>query len=260
IPYVITEHWTRYLPTTNTFNGAFRKWMTRIVARRAAAIMPVTANLRDAMIDCGLKNNNYIVIPNVVDIDMFSPDPGKKREGKIRVVHVSCFDDQQKNISGITRVIRKLSEIRQDFSVDMIGDGIHYKELVAYGEEMGVKDIYATYSGLKENEELAALMKAADFMLMFSRYENLPVVILESYACGVPVLSTDVGGISEHMNKDLGILIDSEDEEALFQSMNIMLDTCRDYDAGKIRDYAVAHFSNEVIGYQLHDVYNSVAK
>jgi len=226
----------------------------------ASAIMPVTANLRDAMIDCGLKNDNYIVIPNVVDIKMFSPDPEKKQGEKIRIVHVSCFDDQQKNITAITRAIKRLSKKRQDFIVDMIGDGIHYDDLLAYGDEMGVKDTYAIYYGLKENTELAALMKAADFMLMFSRYENLPVVILESYACGVPVLSTDVGGIREHMNKDLGILIESEDEESLYQSLDRLLDNYKEYDAAKIRAYAVDHFSNEVIGKQLFEVYTSVIK
>jgi glycosyltransferase involved in cell wall biosynthesis len=260
IPFVVTEHWTRYLASTNTFNGAFRKWMTRIVARRASAIMPVTANLRDAMIDCGLKNDNYVVIPNVVDINMFSPDPGKKAGEKAKIIHVSCFDDDQKNITGITRVIKRLAEKRQDFTVDMIGEGIHYKELLEYGEEMGVKDTYATYFGLKENAELAALMKAADFMIMFSRYENLPVVILESYACGVPVISTDVGGIREHMNKELGILLESEDEEGFYQILDKMLDNYRSYDAQKIREYAVDHFSNEVIGRQLFDVYTAVAK
>ena len=260
IPFVVTEHWTRYLPSTNTFNGAFRKWTTRIVARRASAIMPVTANLRDAMIDCGLKNKNYIVIPNVVDINMFSPDPDKTTGEKARIIHVSCFDDQQKNISGITRVIKRLSEKRQDFSVDMVGEGIHYDELLAYGDEMGVKDTYATYFGLKENEALAELMKAADFMIMFSRYENLPVVILESYACGVPVISTDVGGIREHMNEDLGILLDSEDEDAFYNIIDNMLDNYRNYSAEKIREYAVSHFSNEVIGKQLSEVYKAVAK
>ena len=258
IPFVVTEHWTRYLPSTNTFNGAFRKWMTRIVARRASAIMPVTANLRDAMINCGLKNKNYIVIPNVVDIDMFTPDPEKIPGEKAKIIHVSCFDDQQKNISGITRVIKRLSEERQDFTIDMVGEGIHYKELVDYGAELGMKDTFATYYGLKESEELAELLKAADFMIMFSRYENLPVVILESYACGVPVISTDVGGIREHMNDELGILIDSEDEEMLYRTIDAMLDNYHDYDPVKIRAYAVDHFSNKVIGRQLNEVYSSL--
>jgi glycosyltransferase involved in cell wall biosynthesis len=230
------------------------------VAARASAIMPVTANLRDAMINCGLKNKNYVVIPNVVDIQMFSPDPDKKAGEKARIVHVSCFEDKQKNISGITRVLKRISENRQDFIVDMIGDGIHYEKLVDYAKEMGVKDTYARYHGLKENEELASMLKAADFMLMFSRYENLPVVILESYACGVPVLSTDVGGIYEHMNDELGVLIPSEDEEALYSTLDKFLDNYKEYDSARIREYAVSHFSNEVIGKQLYEVYKSVTK
>ena len=104
------------------------------------------------------------------------------------------------------------------------------------------------------------MMKAADFMIMFSRDENLPVVILESYACGVPVISTDVGGIREHMNDDLGILLDSEDEESLYLILDNMLDNYRNYSAKKIREYAVNHFSNEVIGKQLFDVYSAISK
>jgi glycosyltransferase involved in cell wall biosynthesis len=260
IPYVVTEHWTRYLPSTNTFNGWFRKWMTRMAARHASAIMPVTANLRDAMIACGLKNDNYIVIPNVVDISMFSPDTNKKAGKKTRIIHVSCFDDDQKNISGITRVIRRLSEKRQDFTVDMVGEGIHYDKLLEYGKQMGVRDTFATYYGLRENEDLASLMRSADFMVMFSRYENLPVVILESYACGVPVVSTDVGGIREHMNEYLGVLLESEDEESLYRILDDMLDKHNSYDTAKIRKYAVNHFSEEVIGRQLFEVYSSVKR
>lgn len=260
IPFVITEHWTRYLATSNTFNGSLRKWMSSKVAKHASAIMPVTANLRDAMIDCGLENDNYIVIPNVVDIKMFSPDPEKLRGEKARIIHVSCFDDQQKNISGISRVIKRLSEERQDFTVDLIGDGPDFQELVDSADEMGIKDSFARYLGLREKLELAALMKAADFMIMFSRHENLPVVILESYACGVPVISTDVGGIREHMNADLGILLDSEDEESFYNILNKMLDNYKNYDAKKIREYAVNHFSNEVIGKQIYEVYTSVLK
>jgi glycosyltransferase involved in cell wall biosynthesis len=259
-PYVITEHWTRYLPATNSFKGFFRRQLTAIVARHASAIMPVTANLRDAMINCGLKNSNYRVIPNVVDIQMFSPVERKARQDKTRIIHVSCFDDDQKNISGITRVIRRISEERQDFTVDMIGEGIHYGRLLKYAEEQGIKDSFAAYHGLKENEALARMMQAADFMIMFSRYENLPVVILESYACGVPVISTDVGGISEHMNEELGLLIPPDDEEALYMAINKMLDKHRSYNRQKIRQYAVNHFSQEVIGRQLYGVYESVRK
>ena len=254
IPYLITEHWTRYLPSTAEYHGKFGKWVTAKVAKKASCIMPVTENLRDAMIAYGLKNPNYRVIPNVVDVEMFSPDYSVENNPK-RIVHVSCFDDQQKNISGILNVLKKLFESRNDFVCDMIGDGIDYEMLINYADKLALPKERINFLGLKENQELADIMKASDFMIMFSRYENLPVVILESYACGVPVISTDVGGIREHMNKDLGILISSGDEKALTESIESILDGKIDYDKKSLRDYAISHFSNEVIGKQLFEAY-----
>jgi glycosyltransferase involved in cell wall biosynthesis len=65
-PYIITEHWSRYLPITNTYHGSFRKWITKIVVKNAGAVTTVTANLRDAMLAHGLKNKYYAIVPNVL--------------------------------------------------------------------------------------------------------------------------------------------------------------------------------------------------
>ena len=254
IPYLITEHWTRYLPSTAEYHGWFGKKVTAMVAKRASFIMPVTENLRDAMINCGLRNPNYRVIPNVVDIEMFSPDLTVNNKVK-RIVHVSCFDNQQKNISGILHVLKKLFNARKDFICDMIGDGIDYEMLTNYSKTLDIPSDRINFLGLKENQELADIMKTSDFMIMFSRYENLPVVILESYACGVPVISTDVGGIREHMDDDLGILINSGDEKALEESISKILDKKVTYNKETLRKYAIQHFSEEVIGKQLFEAY-----
>jgi glycosyltransferase involved in cell wall biosynthesis len=253
-PYVITEHWTRYLPHMDNFKGFIRKLVSRMVVRNASAVMPVTDNLRRAMERHGLKNKNYRIIPNVVDIKMFDVI-GQAKNLKKNFIHVSCFEDKQKNISGILRVLKRLSEIRTDWTCQMIGEGVHLERLVNYARELGIEGNFVHFHGLKENEELAKMMAEADFQIMFSRFENLPVVILESYACGVPVLSTDVGGISEHLNQDLGLLIRSEDEEKLLEKIIYLLDHFQEYKKEKIREYAVNHFSREVIGAQLFQVY-----
>jgi glycosyltransferase involved in cell wall biosynthesis len=258
-PYVITEHWTRYLPNMDNFKGPLRKWFTRQVVKNASAVLPVTHNLRQAMESHGLLNRNYVIIPNVVDINLFSPAKEKNAISVRQIIHVSCFEDKQKNISGLLRMLKQLSQERENWKCHMVGDGIHFQKLVSYAEEIGLPEKQVIFHGLKENEELAELMKNADFQVMFSRFENLPVVILESYACGVPVLSTRVGGIHEHMNADLGLLIESEDEGALLEKLKEMLDHAERYDKDKIRKYAEEHFSEEVIGKQLWKVYKDVA-
>ncbi len=257
-PYVITEHWTRYLPATNFFDGFIRKLATRIVVRHASAVLPVTLNLQRAMESHGLINRNYKVIPNVVDIEKFKPMPQKLVKDQTTMVHVSCFEDNQKNISGLLRVLKRLSLSRQDWNCQMVGVGIDFIKLKNYADQLNLKEPFVCFHGLKENEQLVELMSRADFQVMFSRYENLPVVILESFACGVPVLSTNVGGIYEHINDDLGILIPSEDEEELFDKLNKMIDNRLQYNKNIIRKYAEEHFSETVIGKQLYEVYKQV--
>ncbi len=257
-PYVITEHWTRYLPGMNNFNGFVRKKLTKLVVKHASAVLPVTLNLQQAMQKHGLLNSNYQVIPNVVDTELFKPMDFPASDSRKMFIHVSCFDDRQKNISGILRVLKRLSEKRKDWICTMVGDGIHFDQLMEYAEKLGLKDTFVVFTGLKENKELITLMQKACFQVMFSRYENLPVVIPESFACGVPFISTNVGGIAEHIHKNLGLLIASEDETALLDSIGFMLDSTGKYDKAVIRQYALDHFSNEVIGKQISGVYYQI--
>jgi glycosyltransferase involved in cell wall biosynthesis len=257
-PYVITEHWTRYLPHMDNYKGFLRKAVTRMVVRNASAVMPVTENLKKAMEIHHLTNNNWQVIPNVVDVRMFDikekPSAGQNK----KFIHVSCFEDRQKNISGILRVLKVLSEQRTDWTCQLVGEGVHLEQLISYARELKIDDRFVSFAGLKEKDELAGMMADADFQVMFSRYENLPVVLLESLACGVPVISTDVGGINEHINSDRGLLIPGEDEDKLLGSLNFMLDHSGEFNKKGIREYAVNHFSREVIGEQLFKVYSSI--
>jgi glycosyltransferase involved in cell wall biosynthesis len=255
VPYVVTEHWTRYLPGMGNYTGLLRKMLTRIVVKHASAILPVTLNLQVAMEKHGLRNNKYCVIPNVVDTNFFKPATQPLDKETKRILHVSCFEDKQKNISGILRVLAKLAAKRQDWKCIMVGDGIHFEKLKVYAGELNLKDIFVFFTGLRENTELVELMQLASFQVLFSRDENLPVVIPESFACGVPFISTNVGGISEHLHESLGMLIHSEDEDALLNSIEQMLDHPERYNKDQIRRYAIDNFSKQVIGEQLRNVY-----
>jgi glycosyltransferase involved in cell wall biosynthesis len=104
------------------------------VVRNASAVMPVTDNLRKAMESHGLKNRNYRIIPNVVDMKMFDIQTEATDTEKKNFIHVSCFEDRQKNISGILRVLKKLSKERQDWACNMVGDGIHLNDLIIYAK------------------------------------------------------------------------------------------------------------------------------
>lgn len=63
IPYIVTEHWSRYLPTVKTYQGFIRKWITRLIARRASALTAVTHNLKAAMQSHGIDNDIFRSYP-----------------------------------------------------------------------------------------------------------------------------------------------------------------------------------------------------
>ncbi len=201
IPYVISEHWSRYLPLTNEFKGGFRKWVTRIVVKHASAVTTVTQNLADAMQNHGLKNPNYKVLANVVTDDFLKSPKNKNLEGaKTTFIHVSCFEDKSKNISGLLHVILSLSKKRSDFVFRLVGDGMDFEIMKQYAIDLGLDNKTIEFTGLLEGKELVNQMAAADVMVVFSNYENFPVVINESFALGIPVMATRVGGIPEFVN------------------------------------------------------------
>ena len=95
-------------------------------------------------------------------------------------------------------------------------------------------------------------------MLLFSNFESLPCVIIEALSTGIPVISTDVGGIKEYISEKEGILIPRGDTEKLAEAMNYILDNSNAYDKNYLREYAVSNFSVKSIALQLDAVYKSI--
>lgn len=259
IRYVITEHWSRYLPITGTYKGWLRRAITKLVVRNAEAVSTVSENLAKAMQSHGLHNKNYMVLPNVVDTGIFIPGAVEPRGDKTRFIHISCFEDRSKNISGLLHTISKLSGIRKDFECIMVGEGIDFEQMKALASELGLKDSTVKFTGLLENENLIGAYQSADFMVMFSNYENMPVVISESLSLGLPVVATSVGGIPEYINSSNGRLIAAGDEDALLESICYMLDHYKEFDRNQLRKMAIDTFGNKAGAENLKQLYAFVS-
>lgn len=258
IKYVITEHWSRYLPITGTYKGLLRKVISKIIVRNAAAVSTVSRNLATAMQSHGLVNENYLVLPNVVDTNAYIPPLIPSNRLKKRFMHISCFEDKSKNISGLLRTICKLSKLRNDFECIMVGEGVDLEKIKSLAIQLGADESLVRFTGLLENEILVKAYQSSDFMVMFSNYENMPVVISESLACGLPVVATCVGGIPEYINKENGKLVAACNEDALLEAINFMLDHSSDFDKQRVRQNAVAIFGVQAVATQLQKLYSYV--
>ena len=251
--YVMTEHWTIYQPQNkDVMVGKLKKKIVKI-ANNASLIMPVSLDLQHCMEGHGI-HNRFKVIYNLVNTDTFKLG-SPHHDGKKQILHISTLRDEAKNFSGILRVVERLWQQRQDFELHVIHD-YEASEFKAFVKDHNLSDC-VIFHGKKTSEEVAQAYQEADFFVLFSNFENLPCVIVEAFASGVPVLSSAVGGIAEILSPERGILIPSGDEEALLQGMNTMLDHSQDYDRQAIRDYAIKTFSAEKIGEAILQQYSS---
>jgi glycosyltransferase involved in cell wall biosynthesis len=258
VRYVITEHWSRYLPVTGTYKGIIRELLTKLVVRNSEAVSTVSENLAKAMQSHGLNNKHYILLPNVVDTDEYTPNTSESERTKKRFIHISCFEDRSKNITGILHTISNLAKIRNDFECIMVGEGIDLEKMKSLAVQLSLKESQVRFTGLLEDENLVNAYQSAEFMVMFSNYENMPVVISESLSCGLPVVATAVGGIPEYINEGNGRLVAAGDEAALLKAICFMPDHCSDFDKQKIRQNAIEIFGKQAVAEKLQEFYNYV--
>jgi len=253
--YVLTEHWTGLTAEKFRNYSFYKRFLIQRILKNAEYFLPVSNNLGKNLLRI-VPDKPLEVIPNVVDTDRFQPENIKKPNQKIRFLHLSMLLDKHKNISGMLNVAKRLAEAGYDFEFHIGGNGpsdwINEFIKVHHLEEK-VK----TFGALK-HEEVPQKMAESDCFVLFSNFENQPCVQIESYAAGVPFIGSDVGGISEFMPSDFGILVAKGNEDELFDAMTEVIDGRRFKTKEALHEYAVNHFSPKVIAQQLDEIYQKV--
>ena len=268
IPYVIIEHWSGYLPENGQYmrQPAVKRRFAERVAEQASAILPISNALAKAMQDCGIRNRKWQKVYNVVDDFFFEGVESRKSkvesqkskvESRKTFLHVSCFDEKAKNVKGLLRAAKMLSEKRQDWQLVLVGTGIDYKDVRAYAESLSFPEGILRWTGELTPREVAEEMSHADAFVLNSNYENAPVVLSESMASGIPVIATRAGGMPEMIADECGILVPPRNDRALTEAMEHMLDHHSEYDRAAIRQ-AGKKYSYEAVGKQLKEIYEEV--
>jgi glycosyltransferase involved in cell wall biosynthesis len=98
-------------------------------------------------------------------------------------------------------------------------------------------------------------MRLASGFVLPSEAENLPCVLIEALACGCPVLSTRVGGISDLVAGGGGLLVDVGNIEQIAEGMCQLLDGTHGFDMARISRDIREQFSHQNVGRILHEEY-----
>ena len=256
IPYVIVEHWSGYLPANKSFKGGWHGCVMRHIARHASCILPVSNMLGEAMRACGIENAHWHKINNVVD-DFFYTKPTDlipRKTNKMRLLHVSCFDEKAKNVQGLLRAYRNALNTNPNMELVLVGTGVDFQVDKEYADSLGFPAESITWTGELTPQDVCQWMYSSDAFVLFSRYENAPVVLSECLAVGLPIITSKAGGIPEMVTFKSSVAVEPEDEQALTKAILYMSEHLQDYPAEKIRPYG-KQYSFESVGKVLMATY-----
>lgn len=157
------------------------------------------------------------IIPNIIDLSRFSPGAA----GPADAPHIAVTRNLEPlyGIDTALAAFRLLLRNHPGARMTIAGSGPQRAELEALAEKLGIAG-KVCFAGLLEREQIVALYRSARIALNPSRVDNMPNSVLEALACGVPVVSTDVGGVPyvvEHGRTAL--LVPAGDAEAMAAAM-----------------------------------------
>ncbi len=215
----------------------------------ATQVIAVSESLARVALSLGTARNKVRVVGNGVDIQKFSPLPraDARRElglpqGVPMLVSVGGLVERK----GFHRVIALLPALRERFPgliLLVVGgpspEGDMSADLQGQVAELGLSDT-VRFLGPLPPERIRGPLSAADIFVLATRNEGWANVFLEAMACGLPVITTDVGGNAEVVCRpELGAVVPFGDAQRLHDAVTQALSAT--WDRAAIRRYAEAN-------------------
>jgi glycosyltransferase involved in cell wall biosynthesis len=118
------------------------------------------------------------------------------------------------NVSCSIRAFQRVKQQHADAELTLLGDGPQEPELRKLVAELGLEDV--RFAGRMPREKIASVYRAHDIFLNSSSIDNMPVSILEAYSAGLPVVTTNAGGIPYIVrDREIGHLVPVDDHQQL---------------------------------------------
>jgi len=213
-------------PTLGPLAYRLGRTIERTLSGRTDTIIAVSPDERDHLIEIGIRAELVKCIPNGVDFSSW----GDKGEARRRLglprhgVGLGFIGrlSEQKDPVMLLRAFARLAAEREDVYLAMVGTGPLETEARGVANDLGI-DHRVFWLGYRTAREV---MPAFDMLVMPSRYEAMPYVLLEALSAGLPIVSTRVGGAAltiDHGSN--GYLIDSRAPESLADALRPLIES-----------------------------------
>ena len=259
-PYIVTLRGHEAFYDTE---WSVRRWLVAHALRRADAVVALSDELAQKAIRLGVSPSRVHVIYNGVDTGRFSPAPENERRARVgmpvgqRIVLSVGRLTQAKGHHDVIRAVAAL-RTRHDIALYIVGGvnpeqdyGPALRELV---RDLGLENVHFVEN--VDHADLPDWYGAADLFCLATRREGCPNVVLESIACGTPVVASAVGSIPEIIEPGVnGTLVQALTPEAFASAIDSAL--VRPWDRNAVAA-TMQSWNWDACGRQVRDLYEAV--
>jgi glycosyltransferase involved in cell wall biosynthesis len=222
-PSVLTWHevwgdyWYEYLGRA----GFFGKLVEKAVSKFSQKNIAVSTWTKKRLEALEVSEEKITVVPNGIDLERISkiePEGSRTSSGLDRKVYDVIFAGRlikEKNVDVLIKAIALSKANSPNIKCCVVGDGPEREVLVRLSDELGIRE-NVDFVGFQEHETLIAKIKASKVLVLPSSREGFGMVVIEAFACGVPVITVRekynaAQGLVE--NEINGLIVELEDRE-----------------------------------------------
>jgi glycosyltransferase involved in cell wall biosynthesis len=251
IPIVVSQHSGAFL-RRELQKGDLRRY--RWAFFHAAKVM--TAN-RFAAIDYEAYRIRASTawLPNTLDTDVFYPSLGPTRQPSL--LHVSSLVPVKRFCDILNAFAKVVCKHPRAF-LHVVGGRKYREETERLATRVLPRGSFR-FHGYLSREELADLMRSVRGLVVASEQETFSRVLMEAMACGLPVLTTRVGGIPAVVRDGDGLFVDVGDVDQISDGMTRLLEGAHGLDLARISRDTHERFSYAAVGRILHEEHRQAA-
>jgi glycosyltransferase involved in cell wall biosynthesis len=222
---------------------------------KLALVAPSQWLLDAALGSASFRKVKGFKIPYPLDMEIFKRQPDSSLKEKLAIPESHTIflfvahrvNNYRKGFDLLEKALQQVND--QSITLLVIGNS---EKL-----EKGIRVI--TLGRIEDESTLATYYSLADAFIIPSREDNLPNVMLESLACGTPVISFNEGGMCEIIQDEFnGIKAEKKEEEELAMAIKTFIKIKRSFSSEAIRNFALDNFSEKIIAEKYKAVYQDI--
>ncbi len=201
------DYWYEYMGKT----GAFGKLVEIMVSKLTNFSIVVSEMTRNGLESLGVRDENIRIVPNGIDLGKIDSIPRSVHECNIIFVGRLI---REKNVDILIEALVHVKRSLPDVKCHIIGNGPEKKKLERFVIECKLQN-NVTFFGFLDYDEVISRIKSSNVLVIPSSREGFGMVIIEAYACGVPVITVKCPGnaAAELVNERTGLRVELNEKK-----------------------------------------------